>query len=302
MSSPTAANVLTVAHLSDPHLTTLEGVKVSALLNKRILGYLSWWRRRRHVHDPRVLAAIVDDLVRAHPDHVAVTGDLTHIGLPQECAEADRWLRLLARTAPVSVVLGNHDRYTHDRTEATVGLWREFVGERDREGSPVLRRFGAIALIGVDSAVVSPPFFATGRVGTEQLDALSRMLAECGEAGFFRLVAMHHSPLPDGHSWRKRLTDAAALMAVLERHGAELVIHGHGHVERLDVVETGRGTMLVLGAPSASYRKDGRAGWNRYDISAAERGWRVRIETRRWHEQDGVRTGTIVEHRVGARA
>jgi 3',5'-cyclic AMP phosphodiesterase CpdA len=113
---------------------------------------------------------------------------------------------------------------------------------------------------------------------------------------------LHHSPLPHGHSWRKRLTDAQKVMGIFERAGAELVIHGHGHVERLDEVATAAGSLLVLGAPSASYRRDGRAGWNRYDISTEGRGWRVRIETRRWFESDGMRTGTIEEYRVGTHA
>ena len=89
-------------------------------------------------------------------------------------------------------------------------------------------------------------------------------------------------------------------MAIFERAGAELVVHGHGHVERHDVVPTANGPMLVLGAPSASYRSDGRAGWNRYDISTEGRRWRVRVETRRWYEAEGLRTDATQVYRVGA--
>ena len=55
-----------------------------------------------------------------------------------------------------------------------------------------------------------------------------------------------------------------------------------------------------IGAPSASYRSDGRAGWNRYDISTEGRRWRVRVETRRWYEAEGLRTDATQVYRVGA--
>ena len=302
MSSSPAADVLTVAHLSDPHLTTLAHARLRTLFNKRVLGYLSWWRRRRFVHDPRVLLAVVEDLVRSAPDQVALTGDLTHVGLPEECAEARDWLVALGRRVPLFVVPGNHDRYTRDEPTLTIERWREYLRGDDSEVLPSVRLRGRIALIGVDTAVPTAPFLATGEVGAAQRERLSRLLAELGERGYFRLVALHHSPLPHGHAWRKRLVDAHETMAILERAGAELVIHGHGHVERLDEVTTASGAMLVLGAPSASYRRDGRAGWNRYDISAEGRAWRIRIETRRWFEADGMRADAIEEYRVGARA
>jgi 3',5'-cyclic AMP phosphodiesterase CpdA len=300
MSSPHVADVLTVAQLSDPHLTTLVHADARALFNKRILGYLSWRRRRRFVHDTGVLAAVVDDLERAHSDHVVVTGDLTHVGLPMECEEAAAWLRSLARHAPVTVVPGNHDRYVADRPETTVGRWRDFASSDDGVAAgPLVRHLGKnVVLIGLDSAEPSGPFLATGRLGDEQRERLSQILVDSGREGFFRLVAIHHSPLPNGHAWRKRLTDAPELMSVLERDGAELVMHGHGHVERLDRIVTARGHLLVAGAPSASLKREGKSGWNRYDISAEGRQWKVRIETRRWYEA-GVRTDAIVEHRVG---
>jgi 3',5'-cyclic AMP phosphodiesterase CpdA len=300
MSSRPNPDVLTVAHLSDPHLTTLENARPRALLNKRLLGYLSWWRRRRLVHDRRVLSAVVDDLAASSPDQLVVTGDLTHIGLPEECAEAAEWLDALATRAPLFVVLGNHDRYTRDDPLTTVERWRDYLRGDDDAELPSVRVRGRVALIGVDTALPTAPFLATGAVGERQRARLAQLLETLGAQGCFRLVAMHHSPLPEGHAWRKRLTDAGEVMAIFERAGAELVVHGHGHVERHDVVPTANGPMLVLGAPSASYRSDGRAGWNRYDISTEGRRWRVRVETRRWYEAEGLRTDATQVYRVGA--
>src|SRR4029450_13323153 len=111
MVAMSSDHVFTLAHLSDPHLTSLRGVRLRDLGNKRILGYLSWWRRRRRVHRIETLDAVVADMRDSAPDHIAVTGDLTHVGLPDECADALRWLQSLGNSDRVSLVPGNHDRY-----------------------------------------------------------------------------------------------------------------------------------------------------------------------------------------------
>ena len=44
-----------LAHLSDPHLSSLTGVRLTSLLNKRLLGYLSWHHHRRRIHCPHIV-------------------------------------------------------------------------------------------------------------------------------------------------------------------------------------------------------------------------------------------------------
>jgi 3',5'-cyclic AMP phosphodiesterase CpdA len=279
---PDSTNVFTLAHLSDPHLTSLNGVTPSQLANKRILGYLSWRRRRRRIHRSEVLESVVNDIRRFSPDHVAVTGDLTHIGLAQECATALAWLKTLGSDVAVSVVPGNHDRYAPDDFADTVGRWQAFFRSDDgHPGFPFVRRRGPVALIGVDTAVPTLPFSAGGTVGAAQRTALANVLRQTGAAGLFRVVLLHHSPLADGHAWRKRLDDADALTATLCDSGAELVIHGHGHEERVDRLTSIGGPMLVIAVPSASHSGVGRAGWNQYRISGVAGQWQLEIETRR---------------------
>ena len=65
------------------------------------------------------------------------------------------------------------------------------------------------------------------------------------------------------------------------KHGAELVIHGHGHEERIDRLNGPRGPMLIVAVPSASYREPGRAGWNQYRVFSDGAGWRLEVATRR---------------------
>lgn len=261
------------------------------MLNKRVLGYLSWRRRRRFVHAPDVLADVVADVKARGFDHIAVTGDLTHVGLPAECRVAATWLRALGKPDEVTVIPGNHDRYVRADWSETVGRWSEYLaGDDPRAASeamfPSIRVRDRVAIIGLDSATPSAPMFATGRIGEAQRERLAALLEQARQRGLFRLVLIHHSPLPQGHRWRKRLTDAAALLGVLQRQGAELVVHGHGHQRRIDAVATSQGEMVVVAAPSASLVGAGRGGYNGYQISPAGTGWRV--EVREYAHREGA--------------
>src|SRR5437763_1502379 len=82
-----------------------------------------------------------------------------------------------------------------------------------------------VAMIGLSSAVPTPPLMATGRLGRVQLDALERILAQLSAEQLFRVLLIHH-PLRSV-SRIKRLTDSRKLHALLGKHGVELVLHGH---------------------------------------------------------------------------
>ena len=100
---------------------------------------------------------------------------------------------------------------------------------------PTLRLRGDVALIGLSTARPSAPFFATGRLGERQLEALDRMLESTGADGRFRIVLLHHPPGRDTVRWRKSLRDGEALRDVLARRGAELILHGHAHFSAASV-------------------------------------------------------------------
>ncbi|MDJ0892864.1 MAG: metallophosphoesterase [Gammaproteobacteria bacterium] len=253
----------TLAHFSDPHLSSPAHARMRELLNKRFFGYLSWISRRRAEHRREVLDALLRDLARLRPDHTVVTGDLTHLGLPSEFEQARRWLQTVGEPQDVTVVPGNHEAYVHASPEETLRRWQPYLSsdEASRAAAlpaggqapfPSLRVRGPLALIGLSSARPSGFFLATGRVGQAQRDALSRVLEATGRRKLVRVLLIHHPPLEGTVGWRKRLVDSRSLRAILSRHGVELVLHGHGHRAAQGALRTATGTAPVLGVPSAS--------------------------------------------------
>ena len=65
------------------------------LFGKRVLGYVNWHRGRKLVHRRDILDMLTQDIVERKPDHIAVTGDLVNLGLPEEFVLAAEWLRHL---------------------------------------------------------------------------------------------------------------------------------------------------------------------------------------------------------------
>lgn len=287
----------TFAHLTDPHLTTPDGADLGDLCNKRILGYLSWRRRRRHIHRPEVLEALVADLSDSAAQHLAITGDLTQLGLPAECGAARRWLESLGPKERISLVPGNHDRYVTSVWRETVGQWEPFVAsdEPDSVGLaafPTLRVRGPVAFIGLSSACATAPFLATGKVGAMQCRRLAERLKHAAEQGLCRVVLIHHPPVPGGYKWRKRLTDARAVDEVIQEHGADLVLHGHTHRTTISRLEgPGGAGVPVIGLSSASaadLRADRTARYSLWTVAKAETGFRLSHRSRVYDFDSGA--------------
>lgn len=279
-----------LAHLSDLHLSSLDGVSPRALLDKRMLGYASWWFRRRHEHRTDVLDVLRADLQAEHLDHIAVTGDLTHLGLPQEFREAATWLARLGRPEEITVIPGNHDAYVPESWRETFAQWSAYM-QGDDTGTitdpdhafPSLRIRRQVALIALSTARPSAPFLATGRLGERQLQRLDRMLGQTADAGLFRVVLLHHPPAAQTVSWRKSLLDGAALREVLARRGAELILHGHAHFSAATYLDAAQGRNLAIGVPSASAignKVDRHATYHVYRIQRQGAGWRLRVSVR----------------------
>jgi 3',5'-cyclic AMP phosphodiesterase CpdA len=266
-----------LAHLSDPHLAPLPKPRWTELLNKRVTGFINWQRKRRFIHDASMLAKIVADLKAQQPDHIACTGDLANIALPEEFRRAHAWLEQLGSPQNVSLVPGNHDAYVRGALANAKREWGAYMRGDDDGSFPYLRRRGPLALIGLSTAVPTAPGLASGRLGTKQLAALAKLLSDLKESGLFRVVLIHHPPVSKA-SWHKLLIDAAALKRVIAAHGTELLLHGHDHLAMLNWLEGPDAKRVpAVGVPSASAAPGttkNAAGYNLFAIDGAAGAWR----------------------------
>lgn len=283
-----ADRVIQFAQISDLHLSNLSGLRKRSLLGKRLLGYLSWYKRKRHEHDGRLLAALKQDLNNSAIDQLLICGDLTHLGLPDEFRQVRDWLDTLDISA-ISIVPGNHDAYVAEPWASTCSQWAPYLRSIDRplpssaeEAFPSLNVRGNIAFIGLSSALPTAPFLATGQLGPGQLQRLNTLLHDTAAQGLFRVVYLHHPPFPGMEKWRKNLRDSRALADTIEQQGAELVLHGHRHRWQLqNYNDAGRPVPVVAAASASAQGIHGEvASYNHFRVSKSGDTWLVEVENR----------------------
>src|SRR5579871_2104455 len=103
-----------IAHFSDLHLLSLEGVSMRRFMNKRLTGYANLRLKRGSIHRASYVRAIAREVRRIQADHVIVTGDLTNLALEPEFELARAVIEKDLDLSPkdVTIVPGNHDVYT----------------------------------------------------------------------------------------------------------------------------------------------------------------------------------------------
>ncbi len=290
---PSDKGPLTIAHLSDLHIACTGSLSWRQLLNKRILGYLRWKLGRSKEFDYRILAILEQELQQIRADQTIITGDLTHLGLPQEFKKVAMWLSRVGKPDDLLVLPGNHDTYVRMPWAKTFFQWQAYAPYsfcKDKSPSalqaifPVVRVRKAVALIGLATAAPSPWHLATGKVGRGQLERLESILQRTRQRGLFQVLAIHHPPAPAVVDKRKELVDAGELLQLIEKHGCGLVLHGHSHLTSLYFIKGPAGQIPVVEAPSAlsvSPRKERRAKYFIFEISRQkENYWMCKMEER----------------------
>jgi 3',5'-cyclic AMP phosphodiesterase CpdA len=270
-----------LAHISDVHLGPLPHFRRRDLMTKRITGYINWRRNRAKSLGNAVLAAVVDDIHANQPDHIAMTGDLVNLSLDAELPAARLWMEALGDAKDVSYVPGNHDAYVIGALQKNTQNLAAFIGDAAEPAFPSLRIRGDVALIGVNSARATPVFIAAGHVSDRQMMALKTMLEETGNQGLCRVVMIHHPPVRGAASRAKRLYGIRKFQRVVKEAGAELVLHGHTHLQTLNWIAGPDKTRVpVVSVSAAGQMPSGKrpaAGWNEFQIERRETGFSIQM-------------------------
>jgi Icc-related predicted phosphoesterase len=219
---------------------------------------------------PQRYGALRDQLnqVREEADVLLVAGDLTNYGQPEEM---EPLLNALVRLRiPVIAVLGNHDYECDKQVELVRMMTAEGVKvldgsayERDGVGFAGTKGFVGGFGRGMLTAFGEPEIKTFVRAGIDEALKLERAMSQLRTSK--RVVVLHYSPIaatvqgeaPEIYPF----LGTSRLAEVVDRHGADFVIHGHAHNGKPDGTTTAgipvhnvAITLLQAQDPSKVYR------------------------------------------------
>ncbi len=208
------------------------------------------------------------DHVRDEADVLVVAGDLTNFGQPDEMEPLVN--ALVRLRVPVIVVLGNHDYETGKEVELVRMMTAEGIKvldgsayERDGVGFAGTKGFVGGFGRGMLTAFGEPEIKTFVRAGIDEAVKLERAMSQLRSQK--RVVVLHYSPIAatvEGESPEiYPFLGTSRLAEVVDRHGADLVLHGHAHHGKLDGKTTAGVpvhnvaiTLLQAQTPPAVYR------------------------------------------------
>ena len=220
-----------IVHLSDIHIWRY-AFQPWHLVNKRAIGMAELVLRRARKFRLERLKDVVARVASLDADHILITGDLTTTALPSEFLAARLELaELLDAAGRVTVVPGNHDRYTaHSvRSRAFEASFGEFS---PRLEYPWLRPLDdESAILGLDAT--RSHLSAKGKLPETQFQDAQRLLKRL-ESPPRRLIVACHYPVSAPSAYQKelhskRLINAEAVKPWLATLGPHLFCCGHVH-------------------------------------------------------------------------
>jgi Icc-related predicted phosphoesterase len=187
---------------------------------------------------PARFTALHDQLnrVRDEADVFVVAGDLTNYGKPEEM---EPLLNVLVRLRlPVIVVLGNHDYESERQVDLMRMLTQEGIKvldgsayERDGVGFAGTKGFVGGFGRGVLTAFGEPEIKTFVRASIDEALRLERAMSQLRTKK--RVVVLHYAPVSTTVEGEAPeifpFLGTSRLAEVIDRHGADLVVHGHAH-------------------------------------------------------------------------
>jgi Icc-related predicted phosphoesterase len=206
--------------------------------------------------------------VREEADVLVVAGDLTNFGRPEEM---EPLLNVLVRLRiPTIAVLGNHDYECGKETELIRMMTAEGIKvldgtgyERDGVGFAGTKGFIGGFGRGVLTAFGEPEIKAFVKASIDEALKLERAMSQLRTPK--RVVVLHYAPIaatvmgetPEIFPY----LGSSRLAEVVDRHGADLIVHGHAHHGTMDGKTTAgipvhnvAITLLQSHDPKAAYR------------------------------------------------
>jgi 3',5'-cyclic AMP phosphodiesterase CpdA len=274
------------AHISDIHLGPLPRLTLRELASKRITGFVNWHRNRRKHLLVNTLDLLLSDMRLKQPDHLMITGDLVNLATSIEIRLAGEWLRSIGEPLETTVVPGNHDAYVPGAHDRSVREWYPFIAgdgapedwPDEEHVFPTYRQRGPIAIIGCSTSNATLPFSAGGFFSGRQARETANLLNRAKDEGLFRVVMIHHPPIRGAAPSHKRMIGIRRFAAALSVGGAELVLHGHTHLNTVYQLKTHHGSVPVVGIASASQGPGGHkppAAYNLFSLSGEPGAWNL---------------------------
>jgi Icc-related predicted phosphoesterase len=206
--------------------------------------------------------------VRDEADVLLIAGDLTNFGQPEEMEPLVN--ALVRLRVPVIVVLGNHDYENGKEVELVRMMTAEGIKvldgsayERDGVGFAGTKGFVGGFGRGMLTAFGEPEIKTFVRAGIDEAVKLERAMSQLRTQK--RVVVLHYSPIAgtvEGETPEiYPFMGTSRLAEVVDRHGADFVVHGHAHHGKLDGKTTAGVpvhnvaiTLLQAQTPPAVYR------------------------------------------------
>jgi 3',5'-cyclic AMP phosphodiesterase CpdA len=234
---------------------------------------------------PEYLAAVAKRIAETRYDLVVVAGDLTQRHRIHQLKAAKAWLDAARATTPVLTVAGNHD----------VGWWWKVAGvgpsalmyRRYRRWiSPELQpriQLPGVTVVALNSCHGVRPYTLTRRL--KDISIVGAITAEqwasawarfsSAPAGDLKVLVFHHNLLRGDLSHRWGLATRARAIGDAMATGADLVLNGHDHQTRIEVIESTR-RMVVSASTTLSDRRRGGLPAAFQEIEVTPRELRIR--------------------------